>query len=73
VARPKRFSLPFYPAYINGYAHYKTVYSHNIVAYEEWLVEQKAQFHKRAPDMKQNRKFYFNDEQDMLIFAMRWA
>jgi len=36
-------------------------------------LSQGAHFHLRSPTMKQNRWFYFDTDEDMLVFALKWC
>jgi hypothetical protein len=78
--RKKRPKVPFYPAYTNAYKHYHAenvgrypVTDIELLAFESWLLSQNAHFHLRSPTMKQNRWIYFDNDEDMLLFALRWA
>jgi hypothetical protein len=78
--RKKRPKVPFYPAYTNAYKHYHAEnYSRHpngdieLLFFESWLLSQGAQFHLRSPTMKNNRWFYFDNDEDMLLFTLKWS
>ena len=80
MSRPKRLKIPFYPAYTNAYKWYHAKHQGSylngdieLLAFESWLVGQDAHFHLRSPTMKQNRWFYFDAEQEMVLFALKWG